>query len=399
MDTEIMQQQNLGRPGIGWKRFFLLETVSILFLYSCLGISGVFPGISKGLGWDAAYKFIVSIQSPELFAIQCLLILFVFISPFWLRRIEKKLSEGLPIIKWLLVYNILLIPIIYVGGNLLAILGIMIVGGHGTGAILGATIYYGAFFVPISVILFSILPALIYLFFYRKEKALKITTLILAIGLGLGWGGLFLNVTTCGFNADGRCVYRRAEKAHNVEICNKLPRDDTEDGASYCRDKYQTKEYKGPSYTDWQICNQLSTDWKYQCLYNMAIKLNNASPCDKMASDYYLTSSCYSELARKTKNPALCEKLQSGSMDYSNRDSCYSVLAQVMNNPLLCDNVSTDRHDTGTQGDATQRDVCFLILATQMRDSSLCNNVSLTPYSQYNPITIRDSCFGSFKER
>ena len=153
MDTEIPQQQNLSRQGVGWKRFFLFEIVFILLLYSCIGFYN-FVGISKGLGWDAAYKFIQNIQSNELFAIQCLFIIFILISPFWLRRIEKKLSVGLPIFKWLLIYNILLIPIIYVGGNLLAMFGIMIVGGHGTGAILGVTIYYGVFFVPISVILF-----------------------------------------------------------------------------------------------------------------------------------------------------------------------------------------------------------------------------------------------------
>lgn len=383
--------------GIGWRKFFLFEIVFFLFLYSYMGFYS-FPGLLKALRWQEALYNSSFFRSFEIkyglsiglmiFVLPWFSILFVLISPHWLRKIEKRKITGLPIFRWLLFYNILLIPIIFIGGNLL----ISLSGEYAI--ILGLTIFYGAFLVPIAVILFSVLPALLYLFFYSRGRALKIVTVALAIGLGLSWGGLAINVTTCSFNRSGLCVYHKAEKANNIQICNKLPENSTEDGAVYCRDKFLSQTYKTPPYTDWKICNQLSTEWKYQCLYNMAIKLSDALPCDNMAPDYYLTNSCYSELSRATKNPALCEKLPDVSdvIEYSNRGRCYFNLAQIMKDPSLCNNVPTDIGIYGTQGDATRRDVCYWTLAKETNNATLCDNLSLKKYNTYDDITIKEVC-------
>lgn len=63
---------------------------------------------------------------------------------------------------------------------------------------------------------------------------------------------------------------------------------------------------------------------------------NDPSSCEK--SEGILKISCYSEIAKKTKNPVICEKIEESLM----RGACYSNIAEETKDPTVCDKIESD---------------------------------------------------------
>ncbi len=78
----------------------------------------------------------------------------------------------------------------------------------------------------------------------------------------------------------------------------------------------------------------MNKDCNNLCDAAQGMQNNDASACEK--SEWILRDTCYSDIAKKTKDATLCEKV-SGKLFIN---SCYSSVAEELQDASLCDKIA-----------------------------------------------------------
>jgi hypothetical protein len=141
-------------------------------------------------------------------------------------------------------------------------------------------------------------------------------------------------------------------------------------------------------YRDYTLCGNISyTHLREGCYRRIAAALGNTSVCDFITTDEVTNQYCYMEIIIPTKNPELCEKINSSDQ----KDGCYKGIANLLNDPNLCDKIGnqfdraicienlalkTENPSICKKLEKMDRTYCIIHLAEKTRNSSLCENSS-----------------------
>lgn len=120
------------------------------------------------------------------------------------------------------------------------------------------------------------------------------------------------------------------EKASEIELCKKKEKSEIQD----CITEIALKT-GNPS-----ICEKIPDFKNDLCFKKMALKLDDVKTCKRILNDY-TKNECIKEVAVKTNNFAACEEIDK-ALSIIDRDSCFEAIAVNLNNPELCDRIETN---------------------------------------------------------
>lgn len=218
----------------------------------------------------------------------------------------KKVKEGTYNTKWLLKINLFEFSVIAILMSLF-LWGLIIIetyrpsGSDTSGAALG--FFYIPIFVFLALVLFSIIPSLIYKKLIDKKRVLSI---IFLAGLVLSISLIFLGIVykaSCDFYSYEVCVAKKAVKEENIDLCEKIK---TPYNRSAC---YFGISYRG--YKDMEICQ-------------------------RMQGPAYFTD-CVINIAKNTEDEKLCYQLKGGDVDL-----CLMHLGKHLKNKDICNQIKED---------------------------------------------------------
>lgn len=221
----------------------------------------------------------------------------------------KKLKEGAYSTKWLLKFNLLefLVMVILMDlifWELICIEGLGRLSPEKSGLGLGEA-SLGFFYIPefvfLALVLFSIVPSLIYKKLINKKRVLSIifwTGLVLSIIL------LFLGIgckNSCDCYSTPVCVAERAVKEQNIDLCEKIK---TLYNRSACYFEISYRGYKGI-----EVCQRMQEDPHFNdCVINIAKNTEDEKLCYQLkGGDVDL---CLMHLGKHLKNKDICNQIK-----------------------------------------------------------------------------------------
>lgn len=225
----------------------------------------------------------------------------------------------------------------------------------------------------------SILYALAYRTFQGRINPIKVVELFL---LGVILLFVVLNIAnafTCRFNQDAECLSSKAGKLNDPSICHRAKKGNIITLCLY--NFYNTKAARGEMFIE-DPCKELkgySTSDYGRCVSDIAKLTKNVALCDliKSESNKYEKGSasfCYKDLAVELKDPALCEKIAAFGDDKSYPlNFCYDELARLTRNGNLCKKINLfDDHEIDRYNH------CLEQLAILTNDKGLCEDLRPT---------------------
>jgi hypothetical protein len=184
----------------------------------------------------------------------------------------------------------------------------------------------------------------------------------------------------------------------NIDICDKF---------SYYETKIVCYSF---FFGDRSICN-LATNFKTECYYFSTIRNSSNSFCDSI-KEPFLKYSCFSALAKKNKDPSICEKISDSPMlmeaclaniqpvyyslykesycnQFKHESAKYICLAMVNNNSSYCEKITNPaeitekslcyalifKNSSYCQLDGFKSDICYRNMAIFQKDINLCEYV------------------------
>ena len=140
---------------------------------------------------------------------------------------------------------------------------------------------------------------------------------------------------------------------------------------------------------NYEVCNRLSSIYDKEACYSLvASATNNLEWCDKImgsssTSFSYTKANCYSNALPVGLDPSKCENL-----DREYRDNCYAEIGIKTGNESLCNKISN--FSTGSKED------CYFSAAIKTNNSELCNK-TIFDYQGRKIFTSdyqgRDNCY------
>lgn len=239
----------------------------------------------------------------------------------------------------------------------------------------------------------SVLYALAYRTFQGRINPIKAVELFL---LGVILLFMVLNTAkafTCKFYQDILCLSSKAGKLNEPSICHRAKEENLVSLCLYYF--YSTKAAHGEMFIE-DPCKELkgySTRHYGWCVSDIAKLTKNVALCDliKSESNKYAKSTasfCYQYLAVELKDPALCEKIAAIGADKSYPlNYCYDELARLTRDGDLCKKINLfDDYEIHRYNH------CLEQLAILTNDKSLCED--LRPYtgSLYSSSGSKEAC-------
>jgi hypothetical protein len=157
------------------------------------------------------------------------------------------------------------------------------------------------------------------------------------------------------------CNQRLSEVKGDISICRDIKDEDIRDecvstlaatkGDIKICDEIKSEEHKGACLTGTALLSALANKTDY---------LQDTSICDKIKENQEMKDLCYTMVAARTINPALCDKV----VDEDSRDICFLVFF-VTNDSSYCDKIKNEM----------MRDECVKLVAENAGDAQMCENI------------------------
>lgn len=125
------------------------------------------------------------------------------------------------------------------------------------------------------------------------------------------------------------CYIDIAETTRNESFCNKITELDSKD---YCY--YKVAEHSNNG----SLCETIQgLKWKNTCYYHTASGKKEISWCDKIKNNLELKGGCYADIAVRTNNELLCNKITTSDK----KDLCYYGVGVKKGDELLCTKIQS----------------------------------------------------------
>jgi hypothetical protein len=198
-------------------------------------------------------------------------------------------------------------------------------------------IFYSLFYIPLEVLLFFFLPAVIYHKFYQNTSGLRWifrSTLIITCVLFVI---IITRFFTCGLNRDVDCIAEKALKKNNFSLCDKSW---SEEDRDLClkRVSWYSK--------DFSVCEAVDFEDSYNyCLENIAANTNNPELCEKIEKEEEDSekdfeerkNDCFFEVGQKSTDDSICDKIVDDEYNFT---LCIRKVGVNSKNPALCERVN-----------------------------------------------------------
>ena len=143
--------------------------------------------------------------------------------------------------------------------------------------------------------------------------------------------------------------------------------------------KYECIAYVNAKNPNITICNEIPSEiWRDYCLISVAVDLEDVEMCNQLNEKNGYRTKCYIDIAKKTKNPQLCEDVENNA-----QENCIASVAINSTDVELCNQLTSLKENCKSEISVLTNDLdlclesgentCIIKIAASRGDESLCN--------------------------